>query len=78
MRAIRQAEDMEQENQLGSSLAWYLKAQNEYPLSDFARQGIDRLTKRILPEEAGSKAESARQESKDVYEKPVRQSLSSV
>jgi hypothetical protein len=50
VRAIRQAEEMEQEDQLGSSLAWYLKAQNEYPPSVFARQGIDRLTKQILPD----------------------------
>jgi hypothetical protein len=50
VRAIRHAEDMEQENQLGSSLAWYLKARDEYPLSEFARQGVDRLTKRILPD----------------------------
>ena len=55
MRAIRQAQDMEQEKQLGSSLAWYLKAQSEYPASELARHGIDRLTKQILPEEAESK-----------------------
>jgi len=50
VRAIRQAEDMEQEDQLGSSLAWYLKARIEYPLSEFAQEGIDRLTKQILPD----------------------------
>jgi hypothetical protein len=50
VRAIRQAEDMEEKNQSGSSLAWYLKAQKEYPSSEFAKQGISRLTKEILPD----------------------------
>ena len=50
VHAIRQAEELEQKNQPGSSLAWYLKAQNVYPPSDFARQGVDRLTKEILPD----------------------------
>ena len=50
VHAIRQAEQLEQKDQPGSSLSWYLKAQNEYPASDFARQGVDRLTKQILPD----------------------------
>jgi hypothetical protein len=50
VHAIRQAEELEQKKQPGSSLAWYLKAQNFYPPSDFARQGVDRLTKEILPD----------------------------
>jgi hypothetical protein len=50
VHAIRQAEELEQKNQPGSSLAWYLKAQSEYPASEFARQGVDRLTKQILPD----------------------------
>jgi hypothetical protein len=50
VHAIRQAEELEQKKQPGSSLAWYLKAQNVYPPSDFARQGVDRLTKEILPD----------------------------
>ena len=50
VHAIRQAEELEQKNQPGSSLAWYLKAQNVYPPSDFARRGVDRLTKEILPD----------------------------
>ena len=49
--AIRGAEDLEKKNQVGSSLAWYLKAQKLYPGSDFAEEGIDRLTKRILPKD---------------------------
>ena len=50
VHAIRQAEELEQKDQRGSSLAWYLKAQSEYPASEFARQGVDRLTKQILPD----------------------------
>ena len=50
VHAIRQAEELEQKNQPGSSLSWYLKAQNVYPPSDFARQGVERLTKQILPD----------------------------
>jgi tetratricopeptide (TPR) repeat protein len=50
VHAIRQAEELEQKDQTGSSLAWYLRAQNVYPPSDFARQGVERLTKQILPD----------------------------
>ena len=50
VHAIRQAEELEHKDQAGSSLAWFLKAQNEYPTSDFARQGVERLTKQILPD----------------------------
>ena len=50
VHAIRQAEELEQKDQPGSSLAWFLKAQSEYPASDFARQGVERLTKQILPD----------------------------
>jgi hypothetical protein len=49
VHAIRQAEELEEKDQSGSSLAWYLKARNVYPPSDFARQGVERLTKGILP-----------------------------
>jgi tetratricopeptide (TPR) repeat protein len=50
VHAIRQAEELEQKNQPGSSLSWFLKAQNVYPPSDFAREGVERLTKEILPD----------------------------
>lgn len=50
VQAIRQAENLEGKNQPGSSLAWYLKALNKYPQSEFAREGIERLTKQILPD----------------------------
>ena len=50
VRAIRQAEELEGKNQIGSSLAWYLKAQKNYPASEFARNGIERTNTRILPD----------------------------
>jgi hypothetical protein len=50
VQAIRKAENLEGKNQPGSSLAWYLKALSKYPQSEFAREGIDRLTKQILPD----------------------------
>lgn len=50
VRALRRAEELEARGQPGSALAWFLKAQQEYPNSDFARTGIDRLTRQILPD----------------------------
>jgi hypothetical protein len=50
VRALKQAEEQEKKDQFGSSLAWYLKAQKNYPASDFARQGIERINTRILPD----------------------------
>ena len=50
VRAIRQAEELEGKNQVGSSLAWYLRAQKSYPASEFARNGIERINSRLLPD----------------------------
>jgi len=50
VRTIRNAQDLEQKNQIGSSLAWYLKALKIYPSSEFAQDGVQRLTKLVLPE----------------------------
>ncbi|MEQ1852360.1 MAG: hypothetical protein ABMA01_12295 [Chthoniobacteraceae bacterium] len=49
VKAVRNAEDLEKREQYGSSLAHYLKAQKIYPASDFAREGIARLVKLVLP-----------------------------
>jgi hypothetical protein len=51
VKIIRSAEDLEKRDQVGSSLAHYLKAQKIYPASDFARDGVARLVKQVLPEE---------------------------
>ncbi len=50
VRSLRRAEELEDRDQPGSSLAWYLQAQQQYPNSDFAKEGIERLTKEILPD----------------------------
>jgi hypothetical protein len=50
VRSLRTAQDLEEKKQYGSSLAWYLKAQQLYPASDFAHDGIDRVVKNILPD----------------------------
>ncbi len=50
VRTLRDAQEMEKRDQIGASLAHYLKAKKIYPGSDFAGDGIDRLVKKILPE----------------------------
>lgn len=50
VRALREAEAREARGQAGSSLAWFLQAQKEYPASELAREGIERLARQILPE----------------------------
>ncbi len=50
VRTLRGAQDLEKKEQVGSSLAWYLKAQKIYPQSEFATEGVDRLVKKILPQ----------------------------
>jgi len=49
VRTIRSAQDLEKRDQLGSSLALFLKARKMYPASDFANDGVGRLVKKILP-----------------------------
>ena len=50
VRTLRSAQDLEKKEQVGSSLAWYLKAKKLYPQSDYAGDGIERLAKQIVPE----------------------------
>jgi tetratricopeptide (TPR) repeat protein len=49
VESLRTAQRLENQGQNGSGLAWYLKAQRHYPLSDFAKEGIERIAKKILP-----------------------------
>ncbi len=49
VKIIRNAEELEKKEQYGSGLAHYLKAQKLYPASDFARDGVARLVKQVLP-----------------------------
>ncbi len=50
VHTLETAQDLEKKQQIGSSLAWYLKAQKIYPPSEFAKEGIDRLIKKIMPD----------------------------
>ncbi len=51
--ALKKAEELEQRNQNGSSLAWFLKSRQMYPASQFAAEGINRLVGEILPDSTG-------------------------
>lgn len=48
VRSVRTAQEMERKQQLGSSLAWYLQAQQDYPNSEIAQDGVARLSTLIL------------------------------
>ncbi len=50
VRTLRQAQELEKRDQIGSSLSLYLKAQKTYPASDFAKDGIARLKVKIFPQ----------------------------
>ncbi len=50
VKVIRTAEQLEKQQQFGSSLSHFLKAQKLYPPSDFAKDGVDRMVKLVLPE----------------------------
>jgi hypothetical protein len=50
VRALQDAQDMEKRDQIGASLALYLKARKMYPASDFAGDGVNRLVKKIIPD----------------------------
>lgn len=45
--AIENARQHEEKQQVGSALAWYLKARRMFPPSDFARDGLKRLVDNI-------------------------------
>lgn len=46
--AVNKARDAENRNELGYSLTWYVNAQRQYPASQFANGGIERLSKKLL------------------------------
>lgn len=46
--AVNKARDAEGRKELGYSLTWYVNAQRQYPASQIANQGIDRLSKQLL------------------------------
>ena len=52
--SLKKAERLEERDQNGSSLAWYLKARKMYPNSVFAKRGIGRLVDEILPNDGAA------------------------
>jgi len=46
--ALNKARDAEAKKEYGYSLTWYVAAQNSYPPSVIANDGIDRVSKEIL------------------------------
>jgi hypothetical protein len=49
VRTLRAGQDLEKRDQLGASLSQFLKAQQIYPASDYAQDGIERVKKLVLP-----------------------------
>lgn len=52
--ALNRAKDFEDNDlnpQTGSALSWYMQAKSIYPNSKHAQEGIDRLSKRIMPDQ---------------------------
>ncbi len=49
VQTLDKAETLEKQGQPGASLAWYLQARKKYPASTSAREGIDRLSAKVLP-----------------------------
>ena len=47
---IREAKSYEEKKEYGSALAWYLRSQSRYPMSDLSKQGIERVVKQLLPD----------------------------
>jgi tetratricopeptide (TPR) repeat protein len=48
VNAISRAKDAEQKHELGYALTWYVNAQRQYPPSQMANVGIERVSKEIL------------------------------
>ncbi|HUF62553.1 MAG TPA: hypothetical protein VMN36_10810 [Verrucomicrobiales bacterium] len=51
VRALRTAKSLEERRQTGSSLAWYLKARQLFPGSEYASDGIQRIVDTVLPDD---------------------------
>ena len=50
VHTYKQGEEQERNNQPGSALAWYLTALKQYPTSDLAKNGVQRLSLQFLPD----------------------------
>lgn len=56
--ALQTAGSLEERDQHGASLAWYLKCRQIYPSSTFAARGIKRMVDTILPETSAASSPS--------------------
>lgn len=50
VRDLNTAKGYEEKKEYGSALAWYLRSQSRYPMSELSKQGIQRVVKEILPD----------------------------
>jgi len=66
VRALKNAENLEQRNETGSALAWFLKSRRMYPQSRFAQERIDRLVGKILPDDVGGSASGSGDSSEQI------------
>jgi hypothetical protein len=51
--ALQKAKSHEERKQSGSALAWFLKARTQYPQSEFASEGINRIVKGLRQHPSG-------------------------
>jgi hypothetical protein len=47
---FQQAKAKEGKKEFDSALAWYLQILHHYPMSDLAKQGVNRMVKQTLPD----------------------------
>ena len=47
---LHEAQTYEDKKEYGSALAWYLRSQSRYPMSDLAKEGVARVVKEIIPD----------------------------
>ena len=59
LNRAKEFEDNDLNPQTGSALSWYMQAKSIYPSSEHAQEGIDRLSKRIMPDELGQEPAEA-------------------
>ncbi len=63
LNRAKEFEDNDLNPQTGSALSWYMQAKSIYPSSEHAQEGIDRLSKRIMPDELGQEPAESSSES---------------
>jgi len=67
----KEFEDNDLNPQTGSALSWYMQAKSIYPSSEHAQEGIDRLSKRIMPDELGQEPAAFSSESPFDEDMPI-------